>query len=82
MKLSKTQQRQHDEYLKSLGERIVSIRKKKGLSQMDLAYAIGMEKPNLRQIEKGKRNITIKTILLIAEGLGVSIIDLLKINET
>ena len=48
---------------------------------MELAYAIGMEKPNLRQIEKGKRNITIKTLLLISEGLEISMTELIKLSE-
>lgn len=51
------------------------------MSQMELAYAIGMEKPNLRQIEKGKRNITIKTLLLISEGLEISMTELIKLSE-
>jgi len=81
VKLSRNQQKQHDNFLKLLGEQIVSIRKKKGMSQMELAYAIGMEKPNLRQIEKGKRNITIKTLLLISEGLEISMSELIKLSE-
>jgi len=81
VKFSKSQQQQHETFLKALGARIVNLRKKKGLSQLDLAYSIGMEKPNLRQIEKGKRNITIKTVLLIAEGLEISINELMNINE-
>ena len=78
VKFTKSQQKQHQEFLIGLGKRIVEIRKNKKISQLELAYAIGMEKPNLRQIEKGKRNPTIKTLLLVAEGLGVSVIDLLK----
>ena len=47
------------------------------MTQKDLAYSIGMEIPNLRQIEKGKRNVTLKTILLIAEGLDIDFRKLL-----
>ena len=77
MKLSKQQEKQLCDFLISIGRKIHETRKKKGLSQLDLAYAIGMEKPNLRQIEKGKRNITLKTLMVIAEGLNVPLKSLL-----
>ena len=77
MKLTKSQTKQHQDVILSLGRRIVEIRKKRKMTQKDLAYSIGMEIPNLRQIEKGKRNVTLKTILLIAEGLDIDFRKLL-----
>ena len=77
MKLTKSQTKQHQDVILSLGRRIVEIRIKKKMTQKELAYSIGMEIPNLRQIEKGKRNVTLKTILLIAEGLDIDFRKLL-----
>ena len=77
VKLTKSQTKQHQDVILSLGRRIVEIRKKRKMTQKDLAYSIGMEIPNLRQIEKGKRNVTLKTILLIAEGLDIDFRKLL-----
>jgi transcriptional regulator with XRE-family HTH domain len=76
VKTSKAQDKRQQEFLKKLGERIVQLRKEKKMSQQDLAYAIGWDKPNLRKIEKGKVNLTVKSLLLISEGLGISIQDL------
>lgn len=78
MKNSKSQEKHYQDIILSVGKRIVELRVKKKLTQRDLAYAIGMEIPNLRQIEKGKRNVTLKTLILIAEGLDV---DFRKILE-
>lgn len=76
MKLSRAQEKKQQEFLIKLGEQIVLLRRKKKLSQKDLAYSIGWDKPNLRKIEHGRGNPTIKTLLLIAEGLGVSVQEL------
>jgi transcriptional regulator with XRE-family HTH domain len=78
VKISKAQQKNQDEFLKKLGENIVQIRKQKKMSQQDLAYAIGWDKPNLRKVEKGRVNLTVKSLLLLAEGLGISIQNLLN----
>ena len=38
-------------YIERLGEHIKQLRKKKGFSQIDLAYDCGFEKQNMRRIE-------------------------------
>ena len=67
-----------DEVLKRLGERIVELRKETGKSQNDLAYECGWDKPNLRKIEKGKTNPTVKTLIKICNAFNISLQDLLK----
>jgi len=39
------------------------------MQQIELARAIGMDPPNLRKIERGKKNLTIDTLLRLAVGL-------------
>jgi len=65
-----------DEILKELGERIRELRKKKGLSQLRLAYRAEISKTYLSDLERGKRNPSIGLLLRIAEALGVSLTDL------
>ena len=77
MKLTKIQEKKLEEGLIRLGERVVELRKMKKLSQNDLADLIGWEKPNLRKVEKGKSNVTYKSLLLLSEALGVTIQELL-----
>ena len=66
--------------LKKLGERIVDLRKKSGKSQSQFSYEMGWDKPNLRKIEKGKTNPTVKTLIKISEVLQISLSELLKIE--
>ena len=70
-----------DVILRKLGERISMLRKKAGKSQNDLAYEIGWDKPNLRKIEKGKTNPTVKTLVKLAEALKIGISDLFSKEE-
>lgn len=76
MKITKSQEREHEAFLLKLGQHIVSLRKKHKLSQNDLAYRIGWDAPNLRRIEHGRGNPTVKSLLLIAEGLSVTFQEL------
>lgn len=64
-------------YIKKLGMRIVELRKEKNLKQIDLATKINIEDSALRRIESGRTNPTIKTLLRIAEGLDVELLDLI-----
>ena len=66
------------EYIQKLGERIKQLRKKKGISQTDLAYDCDFEKQNMRRIEAGKTNPTIKTLLKISQALKISISEIVK----
>ena len=55
-----------------LGKRIQEIRKSKKLTQEKLAEMIGLDTPNLSNIERGKRFVTAETLEKIINALGVS----------
>jgi len=67
---------ENDDLLVKLGQRIVQLRKEKGIRQVDLAFDSEIDDGSLRRIEKGKINPTTKTLAKIARGLGVEIKDL------
>lgn len=48
---------------KDLGQAIRNLRKNKGLSQRDLASQTGVHYSNIAQIEAGKSNPTVDTLL-------------------
>ncbi len=56
-----------------LGMRIRYLRKKKGMSQEDLALESGINKNYLSDVERGSRNPTIVVIEKIATALEVSL---------
>lgn len=56
-----------------LGNRIKELRMKTGLSQEKFAIQINMDRTYFASAEAGKRNISIRNIKKIADGLGVSL---------
>ncbi|MCQ2789435.1 MAG: helix-turn-helix domain-containing protein [bacterium] len=65
-----------------LGLRIKSLRKKSGLSQEMLAELINMDKPNLSNIERGKRFMTAETLEKIAKALNTTERELFDFSES
>lgn len=61
-----------------LGRRIQELRKQTGLSQEKFALQIGMDRTYFASVESGKRNIAIRNIKKIADGLGVSLSQLFE----
>jgi transcriptional regulator with XRE-family HTH domain len=66
------------ELLIIIGNNIRKIRLRKNITQVELAEKCDFEKSNMRRIEAGNTNPTIKTLFKIANGLDVAISDLLK----
>ncbi len=63
-------------FKENFGKRIQEIRKSKKLTQEKLAEAIGLDTPNLSNIERGKRFVTSDTLEKIVKALGVGEKDL------
>ena len=62
-----------------LGERIVELRTKRGLTQTALAAKAGLAQPTLNKIELGKRPTPrAETLSAIAAALGTTVEDLLN----
>jgi transcriptional regulator with XRE-family HTH domain len=60
-----------------LGDRIRRRRKLAGWTQVQLAERIGIDRSFLADVERGKRNISILNLYLIAKALKVSLSQLL-----
>jgi len=65
--------------LKQLGQRISQLRKERNLTQADLAALVDKDQQSIQRLEKGKINPSYYYLLGIAEGLGMSISDLLEL---
>ncbi len=61
-----------------LGKNMKKIRTEKGISQGDIARALGLGRGYISNIENGKTNPTLSTITNLAKALGVSTNELLK----
>lgn len=65
----------------TVGENIKRIREAKGMTQEDLAQMLGVTSSNVSQIESGERGLSIEKGVLIADALGVSLMELLEDKE-
>lgn len=61
-----------------VGNRIRELRSQTGLSQEKFASKIGMDRTYFASVELGKRNIALKNIEKIANGLGVTLSELFE----
>lgn len=64
--------------LVEIGQRIRTLRKRKGWTQTDMAVCLDMGRTHISDIEQGKREIGVITLQIIAKGLNVRMSELIK----
>ena len=52
------------------GQRVKELRLKQNISQEELAFRFGLSKNYISDVERGTRNISLKSIEKIADGLA------------
>jgi len=62
----------------ALAANLRKLRSRLGLSQEEFAERCGLHRTYIGAIERGERNVTLKTLGEIADALGVAPLDLLK----
>ena len=67
-----------EEHKKLFGVNLKSIRLRKELSQLDLAVLCDYEKTTISRIENGRTNVTLSTIVTLAEALEVPVAKLFE----
>jgi len=65
------------EVMKALGRRLRDLRISQRLSQKRLAELSDVHISQISRVERGEVNVTISTIHALAEGLGVSVVELI-----
>ncbi len=56
---------------KAVGDRIRQLRKKKGISQEELAFLADIDRTYITRLETGKRNITLLALKKVILALGI-----------
>ena len=64
--------------LSVFGDRVRELRQAKGLSQEGFATACGLDRTYISGIERGKRNVSLRNMKLIAQSLGVKLSTLVE----
>ncbi len=63
---------------KQVGANVRALRRKRKLSQDVFAERSGLHRAHVGEIERGESNVTIQTLKIIADTLGVKIVDLVR----
>lgn len=63
---------------KLVGRNAARLRKEAGLTQEQLAERCGFSQQYISKLEHGRRNPTVVTLYEIAQGLGVSHVELVR----
>ena len=58
-------------FIKLLGEELEMVRKKKGLTQEQVAEVAGIARERISEIENGKKNTTLATLEKIMDALDI-----------
>lgn len=61
-----------------LGKRIKELRREKGITQIDLAAKVGIDRSYLGFIERGERNVSFDVMAEIAKALDIGMNELTR----
>lgn len=65
----------HEEIRKKLGRVLVELRKARGISQQQICEYTGLSQKYVSDIENGKRNLGLDTIVMLTNYYNISIGD-------
>ena len=71
-----------DDTVKNVGRRVAELRAKAGLTQDQQAERLGFTLKYLQRIEGGGENLTVRSLVKIANALGVPVTDLFRQPKT
>ena len=66
---------------RTVGANLRAYRQEHGLSQEAFAEVLGVHRTYMGGVERGERNLTLKSVEKIAEQLGVEVLELLTIRH-
>jgi transcriptional regulator with XRE-family HTH domain len=69
---------QSNRTLHALATRIKKLRLDRGISQEELAHRSGLSRTGMGFLETGKRWPRLDTLMSVADGLGITVDELLK----
>ena len=71
-----------DEFLKEFGLQLKFYRIKKGLTQAQLGDRVEISEHRLSEIERGRCNLTLKTVNKLANALNVDVSKFFKFEDS
>ena len=74
-------EKEEDLFIKNVGVKIRELRKKKNLTQLDLADKSDLDERQIQRLEYGVSAPTLKTLYKVIRGLGMSFDDFFKFDS-
>ena len=71
-----------DDTVKNVGRRVAELRVKSGLTQDQQAERLGFTLKYLQRIEGGGENLTVRSLVKIADAFGVPVTELFRKPRT
>ncbi len=62
----------------TFGRNLAALRKQRGLSQEAFADLMGVHRTYMGGVERGERNLTLRSVERLAAKAGVPVLDLLR----
>ena len=62
----------------TLGNRVRSLRRQRGLTQVEMAEMLGVDRSYLSEIENGKKDPSLRVLKTLAEGFKLSLSQFLR----
>jgi transcriptional regulator with XRE-family HTH domain len=66
-----------EDFYRELGHRIATLRRERGLTQVQLAKTLGISQQHMLSFEKGRRRMLAGALPALCKALGVSLEELL-----
>ncbi len=63
---------------KAFGKALRELRKKRGLSQLDVSTASDLDRAYMSELERGLKNPSLETIFRLADAMEMSAVELIK----
>jgi len=60
------------------GRRLQALRKKRGWTQVEMAERLGIDRSYISDMERGKKNVCLPSLEIMAQGLETTISKLLR----
>ena len=60
------------------GRRLRALRIKRGWTQLELAERLGIDRSYISDMERGKKNVCLPTLEILANGFGLTIAQVVK----
>lgn len=60
--------------IEKLAKQLIAARKEQGLSQQSLAQKLGMKQSQISDLEAGKRDMRVSTLIEVARALGLEMV--------